>query len=245
MEEDFLGDDTYDYSIPAGLGEHDGFTVKATTTGDIDFVKFTFDGRETRHYDPPTFYMDGNTKDFTWINEVHYLKETCGPKEVTVEGHIWEGLVFTKTIKLNAICPGEEDKCAEDKLKSIFEHDWFDEQDDATQKSYMELVCSLYTFLEPPKADAHTDDFYFGFAPLLLRASFHSSGTYDLLTGTGGSNGGTIFNPAELEDEQNGCIDKGTKQLQALFDGHAVPLSDAVVIAGAVSLDVMKVRVSS
>ena len=126
------------------------------------------------------------------------------------------------------------------KLESIFFSDWLEELDDDTRLSYLQLTSSLYDFATSG-ADSDPTDQYTGFAPLLLRTSFHSSGTYHHESGMGGSNGGTIFQQGELDDEQNGCIDKATKALQELFQGHDVPLADAVVIAGVVALDIMNV----
>lgn len=129
------------------------------------------------------------------------------------------------------------------KFSDVFDQDWFEQQGADTQAAYAHLASSLYSFLGETSTDAHDDDFYVGFAPVMLRASFHSSGTYDVPSGTGGSNGGTIFHDAELADDGNGCIAKATEQLQALFKGHNVPLADAAVIAGAIALDVMHVSV--
>lgn len=126
------------------------------------------------------------------------------------------------------------------KLKGIYDSEWFASVDSDTQIAYTHLANSLYDFINSG-ADAHFDDSYTSFAPILLRAAFHSSGSYFLPNGSGGSNGGTIFHHGELEDDQNGCIDTATKQLEELFREHdAVPLSDAVIIAGTVALDVME-----
>ena len=129
------------------------------------------------------------------------------------------------------------------KFTNVLDQDWFELQGADTQASYAHLASSIYSFLGEASADAHDDDSYVGFAPMMLRASFHASGSYELQSGTGGSNGGTIFHDAELADDGNGCIIKATNQLQALFKGHNVPLADAAVIAGAIALDVMNVRV--
>jgi Peroxidase len=125
------------------------------------------------------------------------------------------------------------------KYSAIYDPVWFASIDGQARIAYTRFANALYTFIESG-ADAHDDDSYQSFAPLLLRAAFHSSGSYFLPDGSGGSNGGTIFHHGELEDKSNGCIAIATKQLQMLFQEHkAVPLSDAVIIAGAVALDVM------
>lgn len=126
------------------------------------------------------------------------------------------------------------------KLVGLFDKTWFKQQDTDTQTTYTELASSIFNF--STVVDAHPDDDYLSFAPILLRTSFHSSGTYSDDSGTGGANGGTIFNHAELSDSQNGCIEIATSKLEELFQEHDVPLADAVVIAGVVALDVMEVR---
>lgn len=128
----------------------------------------------------------------------------------------------------------------QNKLQSVYDSDWFDSVDASTQIAYAHLAHTLYDFINSD-ADAHEDDSYQSFAPIFLRTAFHSSGTYFLPDGSGGSNGGTIFQSGELQDDGNGCIEKATSQLEALFQGHdTVPLSDAVVIAAVVALDVME-----
>jgi len=55
---------------------------------------------------------------------------------------------------------------------------------------------------------------------MFLRASFHSAGTYDHTTGAGGTNGGTFFNPFELEDMGNGCMAVASNELFSLFHSN-------------------------
>ena len=134
----------------------------------------------------------------------------------------------------------EDDKAH---LSSLFDDKWFNNEiDEATRAAYAFRANEMYEFLESG-ADSHPDDSYIGFAPLLLRASFHGAGTFDHATGIGGSNGGTIFNQAELADEQNGCIDIAANELFGLFHGSntGVGLADTMVIAGVVALDTMDV----
>jgi len=127
-------------------------------------------------------------------------------------------------------------------LVNLFERSWFVTQlDQDTQIAYAYTAQQLYDFLESG-ADSDENDSYIGFSPMLLRASFHSAGTYTHRTGTGGTNGGTIFNHAELEDAGNACISKATNELFSIFHGNTlVPLPDTVVIGGVVALDVMNV----
>lgn len=128
---------------------------------------------------------------------------------------------------------------AKAKLTSYFDSTWFEAQDLNTQIDFCYTASSLYDFATS-SADAHTDDFYVGFAPILLRASFHSSGTYQIKTGTGGSNGGTVFNEHELADGQNGCIDKAISAIEGLVT-PTVSKADSAVLGGVVALDVMQV----
>jgi len=127
-------------------------------------------------------------------------------------------------------------------LISLFESSWFEKElDQDGQIAYAYTAQQVYDFLESG-ADSDETDHYIGFAPLLLRTSFHSAGTFSHPTGTGGTNGGTIFNKGELQDESNGCIDTATTELFSIFHGNnLVSLADSVVIAAVVALDVMNV----
>jgi catalase (peroxidase I) len=129
-------------------------------------------------------------------------------------------------------------------LTSLYDPSWFQNDiDEKTRIAYAYTAQQVYDFLESG-ADSDETDHYIGFAPLLVRASFHGSGTYTHATGTGGSNGGTIFNHAELADEENGCIGVASNELFSIFHGSSlVPLADTMVIAGVVALDFMNVSV--
>lgn len=125
------------------------------------------------------------------------------------------------------------------KLKSLFEEDWFASLEEEDQAAYAHVAQSLYVFLATG-IDSHPHDSYIGFAPLLLRASFHAAGSFHAPSDTGGTNGGTIFQKGELQDDQNSCIDTATKEMAMLFQGsERVSLADAMVIAGSVALDTM------
>ena len=154
---------------------------------------------------------------------------------------------IARTNQGNAVVPAENelqwwqyiDQDRRDRLSSLFEPTWFDALSETERISYCYVAQSLYDFLATG-IDSHAHDHYTGFAPLLLRASFHAAGSFHAPTGTGGTNGGTIFSQGELEDGGNPCINKATSALEQLFRGsHTVSLADAMVIAGSVALDTM------
>lgn len=62
-------------------------------------------------------------------------------------------------------------------LAGMFDLEWYEQQSTETQIAYCYVTQSLYDFLETPGLDSRSDDSYVGFAPLLLRASFHAAGT--------------------------------------------------------------------
>lgn len=128
----------------------------------------------------------------------------------------------------------------QEKLANLFHPPWFDYLTESKKIAYCYVAQSLYDFVSSG-VDSNPHDSYVGFAPLLLRTSFHSSGSYHSGFGTGGSNGGTIYNKAELEDDMNACVVNATDRLHGLLKGSAVvSLADAVIIAGVVALDSMK-----
>lgn len=124
-------------------------------------------------------------------------------------------------------------------LQDLFEPTWYETLEEEDQIAYAYVAQSLYDFVASG-VDSHPQDTYTGFAPLLLRASFHAAGTFHAPTNTGGTNGGTIFQHGETEDGQNACIEEATTEMQRLFHGSTrVSLADAMVIAGVVALDTM------
>ena len=133
------------------------------------------------------------------------------------------------------------------KLMNIFDMDWFESLSDLNRAAYAKITQALYEFVESSDEDSHPHDSYQGFGPLLLRASFHGAGTLHVPSGTGGTNGGTIFQNGELQDVGNSCIDIATKRLEALLTEHdlmgdgstIVSKADTLVIAGNVALDSM------
>ena len=126
------------------------------------------------------------------------------------------------------------------KLTSIFYTPWFERLPEEEAISFAYVAQTFYDFLGTG-ADSNPDDHYQSFAPLLLRTAFHSSGSYDHSSGTGGSNGATILNDVELADDFNQCIEKATTEINNLLSGSStVTLADAMVIAAVVALDVME-----
>jgi catalase (peroxidase I) len=125
------------------------------------------------------------------------------------------------------------------KLSQLFHAPWFVTLQEKEKIAYCYVAQKVYDLLNSG-ADSNPDDSYRGFAPLLLRTSFHSSGSYHHGSGSGGSNGGTIFNQAELDDDMNGCIQTATDEINSRLNNSAiVSLADAVIIAGVVALDSM------
>jgi catalase (peroxidase I) len=127
----------------------------------------------------------------------------------------------------------------QEELSQLFHTPWFDKLETKEKIAYCYVASKFYDFLESG-IDSNPEDSYKSFAPLLLRTSFHSSGTYHHGSGAGGSNGGTIFNQAELDDDTNGCVQTATDAINLrLNSSEIVSLADAVIIAGVVALDVM------
>ena len=127
-----------------------------------------------------------------------------------------------------------------EKLSERFYPSWFNTLEETEKIAYCYVASQFYDFLDSG-VDSNPEDSYTGFAPLLLRTSFHSSGSYHHGSGAGGSNGGTIFNKAELADDFNGCIQTATDAINLRLNSSAiVSLADAVIIAGNVALDVME-----
>jgi len=104
-------------------------------------------------------------------------------------------------------------------LRNLFDRTWFDRLPSDSIIAYASTAEKIYDFLESG-ADADGTDSFISFAPMLLRASFHSAGTYDHTTGAGGTNGGTFFNPFELEDMGNGCMAVASNELFSLFHSN-------------------------
>jgi len=76
--------------------------------------------------------------------------------------------------------------------------------------------------------------------PALVRLAFHSSGTYDKLSRTGGSGRGTIRFDQELRQEANAGIAKILTVLEPVKQNNpAVSYADLYTLAGAVSVEAL------
>ena len=74
----------------------------------------------------------------------------------------------------------------------------------------------------------------------LVRLSFHASGTYDRVSRTGGSGGGTLRFREELGHEANAGLEKVLPRLEPLKRRHpAVSYADLYTLAGAVSVEAL------
>ena len=74
----------------------------------------------------------------------------------------------------------------------------------------------------------------------LVRLSFHASGTYDRVSRTGGSGGGTLRFREELGHEANAGLEKVLPRLEPLKGRHpAVSYADLYTLAGAVSVEAL------
>jgi len=71
--------------------------------------------------------------------------------------------------------------------------------------------------------------------PTIVRLSWHSSGTYDKISKTGGSSGGTIRFPEELAHSNNEGLDKPIKWLEPIYkkyQGTGLSHADLYTLAG-------------
>ncbi|GAX79031.1 hypothetical protein CEUSTIGMA_g6471.t1 [Chlamydomonas eustigma] len=76
--------------------------------------------------------------------------------------------------------------------------------------------------------------------PTIVRLAWHSSGTYDKMTRTGGSGGGTIRFKEELSHGANAGLDKPVAWLEPVKAKHpAVSYADLYTLAGAVAIEAM------
>jgi cytochrome c peroxidase len=78
-----------------------------------------------------------------------------------------------------------------------------------TQKDYQQVYDEIASRLEE---DYDYDDGSYG--PILVRLAWHSSGTYDAKTGTGGSNGATMRYSPECSHSSNTGLDIARKFLE-------------------------------
>ena len=76
--------------------------------------------------------------------------------------------------------------------------------------------------------------------PTLVRLAWHSSGTYDRMTRTGGSRGGTIRFEEELAHGANAGLNKATGWLEPLYEkysGQGLQHADLYTLAGATAIE--------
>jgi len=84
--------------------------------------------------------------------------------------------------------------------------------------------------------DRSHDDGSYG--PLMLRFAWHSSGTYDKTTDTGGSNGGTIWREIESNDPENAGFEKAKKWLLSVQARHTwVSKADLAILSAYVFIE--------
>jgi len=78
------------------------------------------------------------------------------------------------------------------------------------------------------------------FGPTLVRLAWHSSGTYDKMTNTGGSSKGTMRFKEELSHGANAGLDKAVAKLEPLKDKYPyVSYADLYTLAGAVAIETL------
>lgn len=77
------------------------------------------------------------------------------------------------------------------------------------------------------------------YAPLLIRLGWHSSGTYDASTKTGGSNGATMRFSPESDDPENNGLAKAREILEPIKKKHSgISYADLWILAAYVSIEV-------
>lgn len=89
-----------------------GYSVRCdvtdTPTGESDFIQFIYDNMVQEEFGLPR-YMNGDSDMGDWINPVPYL-QTCGPKVLKIQGHVWSKKCFDRTFNINMKCP-DSDTC--------------------------------------------------------------------------------------------------------------------------------------
>lgn len=76
------------------------------------------------------------------------------------------------------------------------------------------------------------------YAPLLIRLAWHSSGTYDAASGTGGSNGATMRHAVEAADPENAGLEKAREYLEQVKAEHPwVSYADLWILAACVAIE--------
>eukprot|EP00283_Hemiselmis_rufescens_P023039 CAMPEP_0173446762 /NCGR_PEP_ID=MMETSP1357-20121228/37272_1 /TAXON_ID=77926 /ORGANISM="Hemiselmis rufescens, Strain PCC563" /LENGTH=326 /DNA_ID=CAMNT_0014413091 /DNA_START=60 /DNA_END=1040 /DNA_ORIENTATION=+ len=78
------------------------------------------------------------------------------------------------------------------------------------------------------------------FGPTLVRLAWHSSGTYDKMSKTGGSSKGTIRFKEELSHGANAGLDKAVERLEPLKDKFfLVSYADLYTLAGKIAIETL------
>jgi len=78
------------------------------------------------------------------------------------------------------------------------------------------------------------------FGPTMVRLAWHSSGTYDRISQTGGSRGGTIRFKEELAHGGNAGLDKAVKRLEPIKKRHPdISWADLIAFVGVVAIEEM------
>lgn len=76
--------------------------------------------------------------------------------------------------------------------------------------------------------------------PVLVRLAWHASGTYDVTTGTGGSNGSTMRYPVEAMDGANNGLEHARKFLEPIKAQFPwITYADLWIFAGKVAIEFM------
>mmetsp|Transcript_43192 Transcript_43192/g.105677 ORF Transcript_43192/g.105677 Transcript_43192/m.105677 type:complete len:389 (-) Transcript_43192:210-1376(-) len=98
------------------------------------------------------------------------------------------------------------------------------------------LRAAIYELIRAEKGPLRVSDD----GPLFVRLAWHSSGTYDKFTRTGGSGKGTIRFKEELQHEANAGLDKAVKKLESIKEKYPhVSYADIYTLAGAVGVEAM------
>lgn len=93
----------------------------------------------------------------------------------------------------------------------------------------------LKKLIHKAKEDNYDDGSY---GPLFIRLAWHSSGTYDAATGTGGSNGATMRFEPEISDPENAGLDKARALLEPIKEKYPdISHSDLWILAAYVFLE--------
>mmetsp|Transcript_16963 Transcript_16963/g.19270 ORF Transcript_16963/g.19270 Transcript_16963/m.19270 type:complete len:508 (-) Transcript_16963:69-1592(-) len=102
-----------------------------------------------------------------------------------------------------------------------------------TKVDYDAVRADLKELMNAPEWDDGT------YAPLLIRLGWHSSGTYDASSETGGSNGATMRHSPEKDDPENAGLDHARQILEPIKKKHAgLSFSDLWILAAYVALEV-------